>query len=144
MHTWKDWVLLLGEVLHKFQWNPFSWVLHSSSTYSLGFLCLFYWILREVKVSNIINGYFYSSFFSASFCFLHFEALLLVYKCWELFYILGERYSYYYVGFVIFLFITVLFFFWVVLGFELRASCLLGTLPLESCLQPFLLWLFWR
>jgi hypothetical protein len=31
-----------------------------------------------------------------------------------------------------------------ILGFEVRASCLLGTLPLEPCLQPFLLWLFWR
>jgi hypothetical protein len=31
-----------------------------------------------------------------------------------------------------------------ILGFELRASCLIGAIRLESYLQPFLLWLFWR
>jgi hypothetical protein len=40
---------------------------------------------------------------------------------------------------------NVLFFFLPVLEFELRASCLLGRpLALEQCLQPFLVWLFFK
>jgi hypothetical protein len=38
--------------------------------------------------------------------------------------------------------LSMLFFFFEVLGFELRASRF--SLPPESHLQPFLLWLFWR